>query len=41
MATLKLKYLKCICRNDLTGKDEPRIKVHQVAVLERRRGEGR
>jgi len=32
MATLKLNYLKCIRRNDLTGKDEPRIKVHGTAV---------
>ena len=32
MATLKLQSLKCIRRNDLEGKDEPRIKVHQVAV---------
>jgi hypothetical protein len=32
MATLKLKYLKCIRRNDLEGKDEVRTKVHQVAV---------
>ncbi len=27
MATLELKTLRCIRRKDLTGKDEPRIKV--------------
>jgi hypothetical protein len=27
MATLELKTLRCKRRNDLTGKDEPRIKV--------------
>ena len=32
MATLTLKYLKCIRRNDLKGKDEPRVKVHGTAV---------
>ena len=32
MATLTLKSLKCIRKQDVTGKDEPRIKVDGVAV---------
>ena len=33
MATLKLTTLRCIRKNDVTGKwDEPRIKVDGVAV---------
>ena len=32
MATLELKTLRCIRRKDLTGKDEPRIKVDGDAV---------
>jgi hypothetical protein len=35
MATLNLKYLKCIRKQDVTGKDEPRIKVHGTAVWNR------
>lgn len=32
MATLRLDRLKCKRRNDLTGLDEPRIKVNGVMV---------
>lgn len=32
MANLELKALRCIRRQDVTGKDEPRIKVGGVAV---------
>lgn len=32
MATLNLKSLRCIRKQDVTGKDEPRIKVDGVAV---------
>jgi hypothetical protein len=32
MATLELKTLRCIRKQDITGKDEPRIKVDGVPV---------
>lgn len=32
MAILKLKSLRCIRKQDVTGKDEPRLKVDGVAV---------
>jgi len=32
MANLKLKTLRCIRKQDITGKDEPRIKVEGQAV---------